>query len=218
MRWDLRRSFERITWHSPWPPPLPDERPVVVCTNHHHFYDAHLIWYLLHQLGRPGLVWMKEWHRFPMFAPVGALPFPDNDAQARAATVRRTARYFRKRPATGLVYFPSGELQPPESGIGPYPPERFTRLHRLYPDALFWPVALHVTWDGGPHPVAQLQGGTVLDLNVDDPTQIETELRTAWNQLRETTDPYSHLLMRGRTPPTDRWTFAWTVPLFKRLL
>ncbi len=218
MRWDMRRSFDRVVWHGAWPPALPQGRPLIICANHHHFYDAHLVWYVLRMLERPGLVWMQEWRRFPIFAPVGALPFPADDPRTRASTVRRTARYFQKQPNTGLVYFPSGTLQTPEVGIGPYPEERFTRLHRLYPTTQFWPMALHITWDGGPYPVARMRGGTVFDLNHTEPGCIETELRALWTQLRETTDPNTHLLMRGRPSPADRWNLAWMAPLFKRLL
>jgi len=219
MRWDLRRSFQRIEWHGPWPPALPEARPLIVCANHHHFYDGHLLWYLLTDtLGRPSMVWMQEWNRFPLFAPVGALPFPPDDPQTRATTVRRTARQFQAHPGAALFYFPSGTLQSPNVGIGPYAVERFVRLHRLYPDALFWPVALHVTWDGAPHPVAQFRAGPCLDLERQAPGAIETHLRCQWRRLRETTAAPTHLLMRGRTSPADRWSFAWTLPLFKRLL
>lgn len=219
MRWDLRRSFQRVEWHGLWPPALPDARPLIVCVNHHHFYDGHLLWYLLtHTLGRASMVWMEEWRRFPFFAPVGAMPFPADDPQARAATIRRTARRFEADPQAALLYFPSGALQSPNVGIGPYAVERFARMHRLYPNALFWPVALHVTWDGAPHPVAQLQGGPLLDLDDAAPGAIETHLRCQWHTLRETTAAPAHLLMRGRTSPADRWSFTWTLPLFKRLL
>jgi 1-acyl-sn-glycerol-3-phosphate acyltransferase len=219
MRWDLRRSFQRVEWHSAWPPALPDDRPVVACANHHHFYDGHLLWYLLDDtLNRPGTVWMQDWNRFPFFAPVGALPFPTNDSRTRASTVRRTARRLHNDAKASLIYFPSGELQSPNTGIGPYAVERFTRIHRLYPKAVFWPVALHVTWDGAPYPVAQLCGGPSLNLDHHAPGSVETYLRRQWHALRETTTAPTHLLMDGRTSPANRWGFAWTLPLFKRLM
>jgi len=218
MRWDLRRSFQRVEWYGAWPPEIPEQRPLILCVNHHHFYDGHLLWYLVtHTLGRPSMVWMQEWHRFPFFAPVGAMPFPPDDPQARAATIRHTARRFHTTPRAVLLYFPSGALQSPNTGVGPYPVERFARIHRLYPQAVFWPVALHVTWDGAPSPVAQLQGGPCLDLDCHAPGSIETHLRHQWHTLRETTTAPTHLLMDGRASPADRWSFAWTLPLFKRL-
>lgn len=219
MYWDLKRSFQRIEWHGTWPPPLPAGRPLIVCANHHHFYDGHLLWLLLSKrLDRPGLVWMEEWERFPFFAPVGALPFPADDASTRASTVRRTSRYFHRHPDASLIYFPSGVLRSPTTGIGPYPTERFTRMHRLYPEAVFWPVALYVTWDGAPHPIAMLGGGPVVDLSMHAAGRIETQLRHRWHALRETTHAPTHLLMDGRTSPADRWSFAWMSSFFKQLL
>lgn len=215
MRHDLRRAFRRICWVGEWPA-LPADAPVILYANHHHFYDGHLLWWLITRtLDRPGLIWMAEWDRFPFFAAVGAQPFPPDAPSRRRATLRRTARHFRTAPDTILAYFPEGHLHAPEEGITPFGPNQMERMGRLFPDAHWWPVAIHVTWWGDAHPTALLTGSTLYG----QPTGTErSTLAQQWKTLRRAPPASIETLFEGRRSPSDRWSFSFARPFFERYL
>lgn len=215
MRSELRSSFRRICWVGDWPD-LPPDVPTVIYANHHHFYDGHLLWWLITQtLRRRPMTWMADWDRFPFFAAVGAQPFPPDDPARRRATLRRTARRFREDPSTVLVYFPEGRLHPPEDGIAPFDPHHFERLARLFPTAQWWPLAIHVTWWGDAAPTALLSGG----YTHAHPTGHEhATLERHWLALRREHPSAVETLFEGRRSPSDRWSFSFARPFFKRYL
>ncbi|PSQ89542.1 MAG: acyltransferase [Bacteroidetes bacterium QS_8_64_10] len=185
MRSNLRRAFRRVCYVGDWPPPLP-ERPVVLYANHHYYHDGYLAWLLLRELERSHIVWMRELNRFPLFRSTGALPFPEDDAERRAVTVRTTIRRMRNNPAATLVYFPEGHMHPPEEELLAFSPQALQRLNRLFPDAaIWWPVALHATWWGEPHPTALLAGGAPHDA----PTGDERARLTALRETLRESDP-----------------------------
>jgi len=213
IRSGLRRTFRRVCWVGPWPPRLPDG-PVIAYANHHHYYDGHLGWLLFREhLGRPTTVWMAEWRRFPFFGAVGAQPFPPDDPSARAATVRRTARRFQKNPQTVLLYYPEGELRRPDDGLGPFStsPER---MARLYPTAVWWPLAVHVTWDGHAAPTAYLRGGPP---HAADGSERQ-RLARQWAALKGSSTAPTHVLLDGTRDAAERWSFSFTAPFFRQYL
>ena len=214
LRWDLRGAFRAVYWVGPWPPALPDG-PVIAYANHHHYYDGHLAWLLFqHALERPATLWMAEWDRFPFFGAVGAQPFPSDDAARRAATLRRTARRFRTAPSTVLIYYPAAELRPPEAGLPALRSSSLERLERLYPNAQWWPFAVHVTWRGHARPTAFLTGGPAHSLDGRE----HDRLSTAWNDLKTPEPSPLHSLLEGRRSAADRWNFSFAAPLFSRYL
>jgi len=221
MRYEIRASFRQVVWMNDTrpgkTPHLPPDQPVILYANHHHFYDGHLLWYLLEDvLGRPGTIWMNDWHTFPFFAAVGAQPFPPDDAARRSATVRRTARRFRERPSTVMVYFPEAELHAAAEGILPFRAENTERLTRLYPAAWWWPVAIHVTSWGDKHPTACLRPGP-LHRTADG--REHERLQKLWHTLRDMTpNTPHHALLGGRRSPSDVWDFSFTAPYFERFL
>ena len=206
MTHDLRRAFRTIYWTGD-PPGLPPDTPVILYANHHHFYDGHLLWLVIRRmLHRRPLTWMADWDRFPLFGPVGALPFPPDDSRRRAATIRHTARLFREQPAHMLVYFPEGHLHAPEDGIQAFDTLGPLRLNRFFPDACWWPVGIHVTWRGHDRPVAFLGGGTPHTTA----TGYEYEhLRTTWHTVRKAEVQEARLLLDGRPSPHERWRLSW---------
>lgn len=192
-------------------------RPVILYANHHHFFDAHFLWFVLNdRMRRPTTVWMEDWDAFPLFAAVGAQPFPSNDARRRSATVRRTARRFREAPRTGMVYFPEAELHAPASGIHPFPDGAATRLGRLYPEAVWWPIAIDVTSWGDKYPTVCLMPGAI----EDSPDGRERDrLLRLWHTLRERgPNAPHHTLIDGHRSPTDVWDLSRTTPFFERYL
>ncbi len=215
MRHDLRSGFRRVCWVGEWPPDLP-EAPVILYANHHHYFDGHLLWLLAtERLNRPSTLWMAEYDTFPFFAAVGVQPFPPDDPSRRAATIRRTGRRFRDDPDTVLVYFPEGDLQAPDEGIRPFDADAVRRIGRLYPEAVWWPVALHVTWWGESGPTALLAGGAPHD--TADGCERD-RLRRLWNDLRDGVPSETHDLLTGYRGASEIWNFSFTRPFFDRYL
>lgn len=214
LRSDLRGAFRRVCWIGEWPPDLPDG-PVIAYANHHHYFDGHLGWLLFTELlDRPSTLWMAEWDRFPFFGAVGAQPFPPEAPERRAATLRRTARWFRDAPDTVLIYYPEGELRSPDGGIEPFDPDALKRLARLYPDAHWWPFALHVTWEGHARPTAFLSGGPS---HSPDGTEHD-RLTTLWASLQEPSPSPQTVVLDGRRSAAETWSFSFAASFFKRYL
>lgn len=216
----LRQSFRRVVWVGPEPwhgaaPALSPECPLVLYTNHHSFYDGYFLWLLARRvLDRPPLLWMNEWERTPLFGPLGTLPFPPDDPAQRLSTIRETARRLRQRPDHVFLYFPEGELGPPDAGVAPFPAEAFGRLARLFPDATqWWPVGLHVTWWGEDRPTALLGGGTPHDAPTgEERAHLERVLAT----LRSVSPGSGRVLLDGRPSAHERWDLSRLAPLFRR--
>jgi len=215
MLFSLRRTFTCVEWVTP-PPALPRDRPVVLYANHHTFYDGYLLWLIAaHWQQRTPLIWMAEWDRMPIFTMVGAQPFPLDDAQRRAATLRRTIRTFRDDPQAALGYFPEGRLHPAEEGIDAFDPAFMQTLDRLFPDKLWWPIGIHLTWRTEAHPVAQVGGGPLHA--TADGTEVE-RLRQAWMRVHSA-DPVSPIrLVDGVRGANERWNFAALRSVFARYL
>jgi 1-acyl-sn-glycerol-3-phosphate acyltransferase len=214
LRSDLRGAFRHVYWVGEWPPALPDA-PVIAYANHHHHYDGHLGWLLFQErLSRPATLWMAEWDRFPFFGAVGAQPFPPDAPTRRAATLRRTARRFREAPETVLIYYPEGEMRSPDAGIGAFEESALARLARLYPQAHWWPLAVHVTWRGHSRPTAFLTGGSVHDR----PERAHERLSRRWQALRRPDPSPRRLLLEGRRTAAEIWRFSFAAPFFSRYL
>ena len=214
LRFDLHRAFRRVCWIGDWPPALPDG-PVIAYANHHHVYDGHLAWLLFQdQLERPPTLWMAEWDRYPFFAAVGAQPFPSDDPSRRAATLRRTTRRFRAQPQTVLVYYPEGTLHPPDEGIRPFDASAVQRIARLYPEAQWWPYAVHVTWWDEAAPTVLLTGGAVHDGDGRE----HSRLQRLWHDLQGSEPRPTHTLLRGARSLEQWWNFSFMSSFFERYL
>lgn len=212
---DLRRAFRRVCWVGP-PPALPPGEPVVAYANHHAYHDGFLMHLLIeHWLGRTGAIWMEEWDRFPLFAATGAQPFPADEPQRRAATVRRTARRFREQPDTILAYFPEGRLHPPEDGLLPFPADVAPRIDRLLPACRWWPVGIHVTWWGEARPTALLTGGTP-HARADGSERERLDI--VWRRLHRPDPEPLTVLLEGATDPSEGRGYDWLRPFFERFL
>lgn len=214
LRSELRQAFRRVYWVGPWPPSLPTG-PLIAYANHHHYYDGHLGWLLFQEcLDRPTTLWMAEWDEYPFFGAVGAQPFPPGDAARRATTLRRTARRFEATPQTVLIYYPEGQLHPPEDGIWPFDSDIIPRLARLYPTAQWWPFAIHVSWRGHARPTAFLTGGPAHEANGNE----HRRLSKLWSHLRRPDPGPLHSLMQGRASASEVWSFSFAASFFKRYL
>jgi 1-acyl-sn-glycerol-3-phosphate acyltransferase len=114
---------------------------------------------------------MEAYRRFPPFGALGALPFPPNDPQARARTVRRTVQILRTEPATALLLFPEGVLHGDTERLLPFQ----RSLHWLacrVPQAMLLPLAIHIEPSYHQYPRAYLSVGA--------PFQSASTDETAW--------------------------------------
>jgi 1-acyl-sn-glycerol-3-phosphate acyltransferase len=211
-------------WAGPWPPALPAgpdgrPRPLVLYANHHYVHDGYLLWLLVvRALGRPALVWMEAWERAPLFAPLGALPFPPGDARTRARTIRATARRMAADPRTVLFLYPEGALGPPDAGLAPFRADLPRLAPLLPPETHWWPVGVHATWwaearqtallaAGPPHPAPDGREAERL-------AALLARLRAA--RPADLAAGHAHPLLDGRRGPEERWDLSRLAPLFRR--
>ncbi|MEM1056378.1 MAG: 1-acyl-sn-glycerol-3-phosphate acyltransferase [Bacteroidota bacterium] len=215
---DLRQAFRRVVWVGEGPT-LPADRPVVAYANHHAYFDSHLVQRLTAKtLGRPFIVWMEKWDEVPLFGPVGALPFPPDDARRRARTVRETARRMQTGPALLLLY-PEGAMSPPDAGLAPFRAD-LPRLARVLPeDVLWWPLGVRVTDWGHARPTALLAAGPSHEApdgaEADRLGSVLDRLRAARPEDVQTGT--ARVLLEGKLGPDERWSLGWLAPLFRRL-
>ena len=220
MTQSLRAAFRRTVWAAPALEDPAPGRPLVVYANHHVYHDSFLLWHLLTRgLGRPIVVWMAEWERAPIFGPIGALPFPDDDARARAQTIRETARRMTADARTALFVYPEGHMHPPEDGLLPFKAD-LPRLARVLPDtAAFVPVGLRTSWWGQSRPTAILGAGEAH--GTPDGTERE-RLAAVLDRLggvRPGDLDLGHAItvFDGQPGPDERWDLSPVAPLFRRI-
>lgn len=72
--------------------------------NHHGWHDGYVMFHVLEALQRPFLDWITEFDAFPLFAKVGGMPFPADDATRRAKTIRETIRRMNKEGRSLLLF------------------------------------------------------------------------------------------------------------------
>jgi hypothetical protein len=145
-------------------------RPVILFANHHYWWDGYLGYWLIRAWGRRMVVWMEAYRRFPPFRATGALPFPPDDPQVRARTVRRTVQILRTEPAA-LLLFPEGVLHGDTERLLPFQ----RSLHWLacrVPQAMLLPLAIHIEPSYHQYPRAFLSVGA--------PFQSASTDETAW--------------------------------------
>lgn len=215
---DLASAFRRVVWVGERPALSPG-RPVVLYANHHAYFDSFLLWRLIARtLERPFIVWMEKWDAVPLFGPLGALPFPPEDATRRMRTIRETARRMESGPAILLLY-PEGEMRPPDSGLGPWRAD-LVRLARLLPaNALWWPLAVRVTDWGQASPTALLAAGEPHEIPDGSERQ---RLQAVLDRLHEArpsdlASGAAYVLQEGKQGPDERWDLSRLGPLFRRL-
>ncbi len=221
MTGSLKSAFRRAVWDAPALSDPAPGRPLVVYANHHVYHDSFLLWHLLTRgLGRPIVVWMAEWERAPLFGPIGALPFPADDARARAATIRETVRRMTADPRTALYVYPEGHMHPPEDGLLPFKAD-LPRLARLLPpEAAFVPVGVHTSWWGESRPTAVLGAGEAHGLpEGTEPERLSAVLaRLAVLRPSDLVEGRAAVFFDGAPGPDERWDLSPVAPLFRKLM
>lgn len=214
LRRDLRSTFRRVSWVGDRPS-VDRSVPLVVYANHNNFFDGHLLWLVSRSiLERQITIWMREWDRFPIFAPEGALPFPADEPARRAATIRETAtRLNRSLSPQLLAYFPGGELTRPELPIADFDTRTFERLSRLMPSAMWMPVGIHITWWGENRPTALLASGRA-SASIDGSERLQLE--RVLSDLKSADPSATTPIMTGRTSPNEQWNLSILSKLYRR--
>ena len=155
--------------------------PVILFANHHYWWDGYLGYWLIRAWGRSMVVWMEAYRRFPPFRATGALPFPPDDPQVRARTVRRTVQILRTEPAA-LLLFPEGVLHGDTERLLPFQ----RSLHWLacrVPQATLLPLAIHIEPSYHQYPRAYLSVGAPFHSTATEPTEWLTEAAGALETL-----------------------------------
>jgi hypothetical protein len=114
-----------------------------------------------------------------------------------------------------LVYYPEGTLHPPDDGIFSFDEDAVERLGRLYPEAVWWPYAAHVTWWNESTPTALLTGGSVHE-SADG--HEHARLDALWTTLRNSSPSAPRTLLDGRRSLKDLWNFSAVSSFFERYL
>ncbi|MBT8400594.1 MAG: acyltransferase [Rhodothermia bacterium] len=214
LRRDLKSAFRRVSWVGDRPS-IDSSRPLVVYVNHNNFFDGHLLWLASREiLNRQITIWMREWDRFPIFAPEGAMPFPADDPSRRASTIRETAyRLNHNRTPQVLVYFPGGELTRPELPIADFDKRTFERLSGIMPLAMWMPIGIHVTWWGENRPTALLGSGPA-SASIDGSEQ--SKLERVLTDLKSADPSATEPIMTGRTSPNEQWNLSILSKLYRK--
>jgi 1-acyl-sn-glycerol-3-phosphate acyltransferase len=142
IRRSVRARFRNIYWSLP-ADPLP--RPCILCCNHHNWFDGYVMYHVATKMGLPVVDWIAEFDAFPLFAKVGGLPFPPNDALRRAATLKKTIRSMQAGERSLLVFGEGILHSPPEIWPIGKAVELVARKTNapIVPVALYYEFALH---------------------------------------------------------------------------
>jgi hypothetical protein len=111
------------------------------------------------------------------------------------------------------VYYPEGTLHAPDEGLYAFNESAIRRLARLYPDATWWPYAVHVTWRGEAQPTAFLTGGMPHDPDGEERARLQRLLTTLRNSPTPTTT-----LLRGHRSFEEQWDLSLLSSFFERYL
>jgi hypothetical protein len=193
---------------------------VVLYANHHYVHDTYLLWLVAgHVLRRPARVWMEEWNRVPVFAPLGAMPFPADDPGMRTRTIRSTRHWLDTARNPVLFLYPEGRLGPPDGGLAPFKAD-LARLARVLPERTTWvPAAVHVTWWGEARPTALIGvGAPHAAPDGAESDRLETLLASLKFVRPDDVHPESsQVLLEGKVGMDERANLRFVAPLFGRL-
>jgi len=183
-RGNLKEGVRITNWYD-------RNRPLVLFANHHYWWDGYLGYWLIRALGRRMVVWMEAYRRFPPFGAIGALPFPPDDPQVRARTVRRTVQILRTEPATALLLFPEGTLHGDTERLLPFQRSLHWLVCRV-PQATLLPLAIHIEPSYHQYPRAYLSVGAPFQSAATDETAWLAEAAGAVETLLRQTRADAH--------------------------
>lgn len=207
VRRTVRQRFRQVLWI---PPRQPLAAPCIFVANHNGWHDGYLMYHLVKALGLPSLDWIEEFGAFPAFAAIGGMPFPNDDASARAKTIRSTIRLMKSQQAS-LVLFAEGRLHP---GPGVLPlGKSLATVAKHVPQATVVPVAIRYRMGIHERPEAFMMVGVPVQSNGDprDPTRealcatlVELDRHIARLDVSGITEGFQ-VLVDGTKDVNERW-------------
>lgn len=204
VRRSVRARFRGLYWH---PPQALPAGPVVFCCTHHGWFDGYVMLHVVTRLGKRCLDWIQEFDAFPLFAKVGGMPFPADDATIRAATIRQTIRLMNTEQRS-LMMFESGVLHaPPEV----FPPGKALELVVRKTGAAVIPTAIHYEMSLHERPEAFVAFGEPLtgaDEICERTHAVLVELLAATRDEARGPEPKFELLAAGTKDVNERWSLA----------
>lgn len=199
IRRSVRKTFRNVYWQAP---AKPIEGPAVLFANHHGWHDGYLMYHLVKALGLPSVDWIEEFDVFPLFASVGGIRFPKDNAPARAAAIRKTVRLMRDERRS-LVLFAEGTLhRGPE--ILPFG-KALPFLIRHLPDVRLVPVAIRYEHGVHERPEAWIRVGDPVPPG--PPEDLKKELESVLYRLTSAVrrDESFEILAHGTANVNERW-------------
>ncbi|MBS1720867.1 MAG: 1-acyl-sn-glycerol-3-phosphate acyltransferase [Armatimonadetes bacterium] len=199
----VRKAFRRLYWIPPTDLP---EGPIIYATNHHGWHDGYVMFHVVSALQRPALDWIAEFEAFPLFRTVGGMPFPPNDPQARAITIRKTIRRMRDEKKD-LILFAEGILHhgPDLLPFG----EALELVAKKVPGVKVVPTAIRYEMNMHERPEAYVLFGAPLDpetknLRVATRDEVKRLLAEASFRVRKEPDTFK-VLAQGTLDVNERW-------------
>lgn len=204
IRRTVRARFRNVYWT---PPPSPIEPPAIFVANHHGWHDGYLMYHLVTRLGVRSLDWITEFGAFPLFAKVGGMPFPRDDAAGRAATIRRTIRLMTEERRS-LILFAESELHRPPTlfEFG----KALETVAKRVPGVTVVPVAIRYDMSIHERPEAIFSVGKPVELGPDLARRTRLAVRTLLDEVaaKLALEPHAFEVLAPGTPDVnERWDF-----------
>lgn len=204
IRRSVKARFRNVYWT---PPSAPIQSPAIFVANHHGWHDGYLMYHLVTKLGARSLDWITEFGAFPLFAKVGGMPFPREDAVGRATTIRRTIRLMREE-GRSLILFAESELHRPpmmfEFG------KALETVASKVPGVAVIPVGIRYDMSIHERPEAILSVGAAVELGPDlaRRTRLAVQARLDEIAAKLAIDPEGFEVLASGTPDVnERWDF-----------
>lgn len=202
IRRSVRKAFHTVHW---LPPTSKPAAPVIFVANHHGWHDGYLMYLAATKLGIRVVDWIAEFNTFPLFAKVGGMRFPADDANARAATIRRTIRLMQNE-GRSLLLFGEGTLHRPPS-LMPFG-KALETVAKAVPAARVVPVAIRYELAMHERPEAWIRFGEEIalgdDLSARARLAVGHELDALAGELRFVPERYERLA-EGTPDVNERW-------------
>ena len=137
IRRSVRSRFHTVHWV---PPSKPLPEPCIFVPNHHGWHDGYLMYHAITALRIRTLDWIQEFDAFPLFAKVGGMPFPADDATRRGATIRKTIRLMTTEKRSLILFAEQHLHRPPEVMVFG---KALELVSKRVPEACVVPVGIH---------------------------------------------------------------------------
>jgi 1-acyl-sn-glycerol-3-phosphate acyltransferase len=175
IRRTVRARFRTVYWKTPVDVP----EQCIFVANHHGWHDGYLLFQVVNALERRSLDWIQEFQAFPLFGKVGGLPFPANQPEIRAASIKKTIKLMNEEKRS-LILFGEGILHrgPEVWEIG----KALELVLKKVPNAKVIPVGIRYDMSLHERPEVFLELGEPLERSDDIREKLRQILQVMVNQ------------------------------------